>query len=383
MCISAPLRTSAGGQKQKEARKLSRRQYWASKSTIEVLAIIGIAWYLKMELIRTKQLPPHVSHSTIQYCTRLTDDVLKVAAIVYNDVYRELESSKIVLLDTGRNDLDGRRGIIQHYDDISSTYQIFIPPKRTNSKKPGSIISVQSECMEPLRRVPLSAYNSNPKVFSHTAVIPNTFNDMPAKEMKVCFRHAILQEVRTKYNNPELDSEHAYTIMNAKVSDIDRTEQERRNKENQHQITQQRAIEDFFSTHTSSNHRPRKRQRLYAPMPTLNRSCQTNAVWDAKIKYIKNMTVSGNKDPHEHLFTYPFRTNDDSFIECLSHSPFWRESNELHKNDRDDLFCKTNGREPIIITTSSIKTVAPGSDIEENVVDLCLKWYVPSAFFPD
>lgn len=361
---------------QREARKLERRQYWTARSTLEAVTIIGIVWYLKMELLRTKQVPPNITQHTIQYCNDLVEDVKKVAALVYNDIYRDRKSSEIVLLDTGRDDLEGRRGIIQQYDSSTSTYDILVAPRRSSGNKGGAVISTYSECMEPLHRTALSAYNSTPKVHSQMTVIPNSFNCIPVKDFSVCFRHGVLHEVQKQYSNPELDVESAYTIMDARLSLIDKEEQEEKNQAKLRQERQQQAMEDFLTTHTPTDGRPYKRQRFYASMPTWNRSCQTNAQWEAKLDYIKHITMAGSEDPHMHLFTYPFKTSDDSFVDCIVESPFWRDSSMIDPNNKDKLFYQTNGNEPVIITTSSVQSLTPGLDLEENVIDLCFKWYV-------
>lgn len=358
-----------------------RRQYWTTRSTVEVLTIIGIAWYLKMELFRTKQLPSRITTHSFEFCQKLKDDIMKEAAVVYNNVYRDSKSSEIVLIDTGRSDLDGRHGVIQGYDSVSLTYQVLLSPKKINSKRPGSILPMHAECMEPLHKLPIPTLDSTPNVFSRVAVIPNTFKDATAPEMSVSFRHDVLREVRKRYENPTLDSESAYAIMEAKLVDIDKVELEQRNEERQRQIMQQKALEDFISTHTPIHGHPPKRRRFHAPMPTQNRTCQMNALWDAKIDYIRNVVMPCSEDPHEHLFTYPFKTNDDSFVDCILDSPFWQDCNTRDNNVKDEVFSKRNGKEPIIITTSSIKSMAPGSDIEDNVLDLCLQWYVPGVFF--
>ena len=81
----------------------------------------------------------------------------------------------------------------------------------------------------------------------------------------------------------------------------------------------------------------------------------------------------------ETLFNFPFLTNDNSLLSC---SENMNELNEHHVNGirHDNIFSRRGDTDQIIITTESLRSLSPGIDIDEDVLNFCLKWYV-SEFF--
>ena len=82
-----------------------------------------------------------------------------------------------------------------------------------------------------------------------------------------------------------------------------------------------------------------------------------------------------NKHAHdgEHLFTFPFHTTDNSLTSC-SHDLIelcGKLRDEVHDNV---IFLKTTVTDTIVVTTTSVRSLSPGDDINEDVMNFCLKW---------
>lgn len=56
-------------------RKLGRLNYWKPFIAKEVAIVLGIAWYIKLDLLRIKQLPQYITHTTIDRMHRLNVDI--------------------------------------------------------------------------------------------------------------------------------------------------------------------------------------------------------------------------------------------------------------------------------------------------------------------
>ena len=82
-----------------------------------------------------------------------------------------------------------------------------------------------------------------------------------------------------------------------------------------------------------------------------------------------------NKHAHdgEHLFTFPVHTTDNSLTSC-SHGLI-ELGGQLHGQVHDDvIFPKTTVTDTVVITTTSIRSLSPGVDINEDTVNFFLKW---------
>jgi len=96
-------------------------------------------------------------------------------------------------------------------------------------------------------------------------------------------------------------------------------------------------------------------------------------VWKAKIEHIQ--ATMNNKHTHdgEHLFSFPFHTTDNSLTSC-SHGLI-ELGGQLGDQVRDDvIFPKTTVTDTVVITTTSVRSLSPGVDINEDVMNFCLKW---------
>ena len=105
---------------------------------------------------------------------------------------------------------------------------------------------------------------------------------------------------------------------------------------------------------------------------------QIKSVWAAKIKHFvskagKKRDHSRDRKEHEHMFTFPFTTVDNSL-----HSSFTdlkEFSNHLRDNDiHDAVYGRNNFAPSIIVDENSVKSVSPGCDMDNDMMDFGLSW---------
>ncbi len=79
-----------------------------------------------------------------------------------------------------------------------------------------------------------------------------------------------------------------------------------------------------------------------------------------------------DRKKHEHMFTYPFTKVDNSLHSCEGLNEFSHHS--LTDNLHDDIYGKDNIALSIIINETSVSSVTPGHDMDEDTINFCLLW---------
>ena len=139
-------------------------------------------------------------------------------------------------------------------------------------------------------------------------------------------------------------------------------------------------LDTLVNNHIPQLDQPGKRRRMYEPMPSVNRGNQMNSVWSAKVQHIRNLMNINQDENHESLFSFPFDTIDRSMLECTAGLTIFK-SHDPTSNDSDEVLTSSPVYEPIIVTTSSVQSLFPGNDVNDDVVDLTIKWYVFGIIF--
>ena len=340
-----------------------------------------------MELFRTNQVPSSMTPALLRYCPKIQKNISKQARFVYNTVYRDNENSKFILTDTGRNDLDGRHGEICFYDNVSRGYHAKIYPKQTSTSRLPMQMLVKMENMEPVHKCQLASYNCRPKEDKLEVPIKNDFSSTEAAAdlnsvMSVYFRHNVFLPICIQFNDkPEFHSDEAFKTMTTRLDHLEAKEREEKERLEQEQIQHRQIMEAFLSNHESGHESPRKCSRFHAAMPTPERNVQLNSVWAAKIEQIQSVINGQYAEPEEHLFTFPFETNDNSLMECGGGScNFNLNGDDCSGNEI--LFPSLKNSDPIIVTTAAVQSLTPGMKTDEDAIDLCVQWYVLRQFFP-
>ena len=72
----------------KQCRKFSWTHHWKPLIVKELTLVQVIVWYITVELIRTKQVPPYLTYSRMHMVPSLKSDIEKQASSVYSTMYR-------------------------------------------------------------------------------------------------------------------------------------------------------------------------------------------------------------------------------------------------------------------------------------------------------
>ena len=110
-----------------------------------------------------------------------------------------------------------------------------------------------------------------------------------------------------------------------------------------------------------------------------HRVSQMKAVWKAKIEHIisRGHGFEGvdrvDNDVHEHMFTYPFRTVDNSLHRSCVGLPEFSHCTGT-EGLIDAVYGTNNITSSIIIDENSISSVIPGREMDDNIMNFCLSW---------
>ena len=86
-----------------QRRTFFRSNYWAPVIARERSIVLAIAWYIGVELLRTKQLPQYITYTGIGRVPCLRADIQKQAARVYTNIFRKDDIvNKFYVADTGQ-----------------------------------------------------------------------------------------------------------------------------------------------------------------------------------------------------------------------------------------------------------------------------------------
>ena len=106
-----------------QSRKARRLNHWKALIAKEIATVLAIMWYIKVELLRTKQLPHYITYGRIDKVPPLMTDIHKQASFVYSHLYRKDDNtSKCVIADTGKKNLDEKFSRISSYNTIERCY---------------------------------------------------------------------------------------------------------------------------------------------------------------------------------------------------------------------------------------------------------------------
>ena len=143
-------------------------------------------------------------------------------------------------------------------------------------------------------------------------------------------------------------------------------------------IELEKGLSRLYSTRSPIVQRPRKRIRDNRKLVQDSTMDQIRSVWIAKIQHymaqqIANRYTDRDYKEEDHLFTYPFITSDNSMHLC---SNGLSEFSELRKKCAlpDAVYAKNNFASSIVIDATSVKSLAPCKNVEDDVMNFCLSW---------
>ena len=170
------------------------------------------------------------------------------------------------------------------------------------------------------------------------------------------------------------------------IDEKEAMEEEKRKKIQEQQMELEKGLARLYSTRTPIETRPRKKirqvRRLKQREPNSEmkaRELQVKAAWHSKIEHIitkrdvNDEMNSKEVEPCQHMFTYPFRTVDNSLHQsCNGLVEFSHHSgiSDVH----DTVYEKGCMTPSIVISNKSVGSLRPGCEMDDNIVNFCLSW---------
>ena len=372
-----------------QRRKLDRVHYWAPVISREKSIVLAIAWYIVVELLRTRQLPQYITYAGIHRVPSLRADIQEKAARVYTDIFRKDDTvNKFYVADTGHSHLDGKVGVILSYDTVKCCYFTRIRGKGHKRDIDSIDISLLPENMVPYRHVYTPSHMPRPSSETCTIRLGNHFSDPNSVSPCVTFHSDIFSSIGGITGSPhtggQAQRDRLVELIKAKELKLHMEAE----KIQLQRAELERGLSKLYATHSPVQVRPRKKIRgTHGPQNVANskqqinpRALQVTAVWKAKIEHLvsrcKDVPQGLQRDDnyvHEHMFTYPFKTVDNSLHQSSSDLPeFSHYTGQDGLNDA--VYGKNDIASSIIIDGNSVSSVTPGSDMDDNIINFCLSW---------
>jgi hypothetical protein len=358
-----------------QARKIARINYWRPIIARDLGLLLVISWYIKVELLRTHQLPPYMTFSQIDRVPALKDDIESQASLVFKSAFgREDKFNMFCVADTCEVKRNGNMGIVTSYDHSTSRFNTKTCPSNVWNSNEVVFTSHAIEFMEPLHR---HQANSITHDSLGTAVLDVTIqNHFPGHDqgsLLTKFRVAQFIDL-LKYNaHPDQGPPCCRAKLISLLNDAETEEREDAAKVEAERVELQKGLARLHSVRTPALQRPRKKIRNGGRQPNPQRMTQVRCIWKAKIEHYLSNKYSSRGDDSEHLFTFPFETSDNSLHTCsegLTELGSLRDRGLIH----DGMYMKNNLTESTVINASSVKSTSPGDNIDGNVLDFCLSW---------
>lgn len=352
-----------------QERKQKRREILSPYIASECKTVKNIVWTLQRTLLERKDVHDHITYVQLQRMSMFQKDLLTQAKRVYNEMFRNEETSKFVIVDLENKHLDGRTGRITSYDSIAAGYRVRIDPKRSDSGKDFHNMLLKPETMKMTKTVPLQAYNNVPKLDVTTVSLPSNFiarHSDPHVEIE--FVASVFQNMTAKYAYFDQHGEEAVVDFRRCLLNCDNDRAHKVHDMEVEAANFHALCFNLATNHLSRTEQPRKRLRSNRAMPNATRAKQIAAVWNAKYEYIRD---SAKRDDN-HLFTLPFRTSDGSLLHAADNLHEYFDIPD-DKAVSEHTLIDAIGRNSIIITKSNADSLLPIEDIDDEVLDLSMK----------
>lgn len=356
-------------------RKRSRLNYWKPFLSREISIVLVIAWYIKIELLRTKQLPSYITFNGIDRVPSLTKNIEKEASKVYSLMFKNDDDvNKFFFADTGNRTLDGKLGKTKSFDYDLNCYNAEIVPKRGVSVSVPSVVSISTENMEPFKRIMFRKYKHVSSKESCLVKLENHFPHQNCLQPCITFYSKVFQDAGGLTRRLDLEG----TASRDRIANMIQNKEAQDKMEMERKETMcvelQLGLARLHATRSPVKSRPRKKIRATQNPQRGSRSIQLHSIWRAKIEhYISQNEEKDRSGEEDHLFSFPFHTTDNSLHSCatglVEFCPLNHE-NHIH----DAMYGKKNFASHTIIDSASIRSLTPLQQMNSNVFDFCLSW---------
>ena len=207
-----------------QSRKNKRSNHWKPIIAKEIATVLAIVWYIKLELLRTKQLPHYITYTGIDKVPQLSMDIYKQASSVYSRLYRKDDkASKFFIADTGQRNLDGKVGTISSYNTVKCCYIVQVSDKNHRNSIASTELCLSPVHMEPFSWTTVGTHTSSAAYDSCQVNIKNHFaSSFPHASPSVTFWPCVFSEIGGHSHSPHTEGENQQNklmIMLKKITD--------------------------------------------------------------------------------------------------------------------------------------------------------------------
>jgi len=297
-----------------QARKIARINYWRPIIARELGLLLIINWYIKVELLRTHQLPPYMTFSQIDRVPALKEEIESQASLVCKSAFGgEDKFNMFCVADTGEVRRNGSIVIVTSYDPSTSRFDTKTCPRNIWNSKEAVCTSHAIAHMEPLHRRQANSTTHNnlgTAVFDMTN--QNHFRGHDRGSLFTKIRTAQFIDLLNYNAHPEQGPPCCRAKLISLLNDAETEEREDAAKVEAKRVELQKGLARLHSVETPASQRPRKKICNGGRKPNPQRMTQLRCIWKAKIEHYLSKEYSSRGDDSEYLFTFPFVTSDNS-----------------------------------------------------------------------
>lgn len=349
--------------------------------------VLAIAWYIKVELLRTKQLPQYITYTGIDRVPRLKGEIQKQATNVYENLYRKGDIvNKFFIADTGQNHLNGRVGMISSYDTVNCRFVVKVGTSNHTTTSESTEMLLPPKNMEPYTWFRGARHAPRPSAETYTITLTNHFAVPVGASLTVTFHSDVFSDIGGITGSPHMGGQAQQDRLIQLIETKEAIAKKEAEKIQAQQVDLEKGLSRLYSSRVPVESKPRKKirqihevQNEQRKLQIKSRALQIKSVWKAKIEHIisKNGLNEGDdrsdKNELEHMFTYPFRTVDNSLHwSCEGLAEFSHHSGKDGLNDA--VYGRNNIASSIIIDEKSVSSVTPGHDMDDDMMNFCLSW---------
>ena len=361
-------------------RKNKRSNHWKAIISKEIATVFAIVWYIKVELLRTKQLPPYITYTQIDKVPELRRDVHQQASSIYSRLYRSNDkASKFHVADTKQKNLDGKVGTISSYDTDKSCYIVQVSDNKQGNSINSTELALSPEYMEPCSYAKLGSVASSAAYDSCQVNIKNHFaSTFPHAPPSLTFWPCVFSEIGGHSHTPHMEGENERTKLMTMLEKKEIIVNSEAKQLQEQQLELEKGLSKMYSTRQPVQKRPRTIIQQKKNRQSASCNEQIECVWKARMQYAiskhgQKRDYSREKKDDEYMFTFPFATADNSLHSCCTDLKEF--CNESEGNDIPDSFYGQNHfAASIIVDETSIKSVRPGYNMDNDMMDFGLSW---------
>ena len=225
----------------------------------EIAIVVAIVWYVKVELLRTEQLPSYITYANMDRIPKLKADIQKQASLVYSNLYRKDDKvNQFFMADTGSSYLDGKVGRIRSYDSIRCCYVAHVCKTSQWDSSVLMELSVSPQNMEPYTWVRTHIYSPSAACDSCQINLENHFTlSISSAAPTITFWPCVFSEIGGLSQSPHTGGECQRDKLMSMLNEKEKIANEKANQLDRQHLELEKGLLKLHSTRQPVQKRPR------------------------------------------------------------------------------------------------------------------------------